>query len=131
MGIEIRRYEDKIDQDKLIKLIENEGEEWSCYWSEDFLPKYREALCNSITYVAYRGDELCGFLRSLDDCGFYIYICDLLVSQVNRGEHIGRKLMESICRDYPKRTVYVMSDVDEYYEKLGFKREGSVYEVGI
>lgn len=37
--------------------------------------------------------------------------------------------MECICSDYPEHIVYVMSDVDGYYEKLGYKKEGSVYEV--
>ena len=37
--------------------------------------------------------------------------------------------MECIYTDYPNHIVYVMSDVDEYYKKLGFKREGSIYQV--
>jgi len=37
--------------------------------------------------------------------------------------------MECISKDYPDQNVYVMSDVDEYYEKQGFRREGSIFEV--
>lgn len=66
---------------------------------------------------------------NLDDCGFYVYVCDLLVMPEQRGKDIGRKLMECIYDDYPDRIVYVMSDVDAYYEKQGYRREGSVFEV--
>ncbi len=91
--------------------------------------KYKAALQNSITYVAYENDEICGYSRSLDDCGFYIYVCDLLVRKKYRGREIGRKLMECIYKDFPDRIVYVMSDADGYYVKLGYRREVSVFEV--
>ncbi len=125
----IRAYNRELDEDKLMKMIENEGEEWSCYSAEDVSEKYRLALANSITYVAYEGEELCGYSRSLDDCGFYVYVCDLLVRPQFRGRSIGRKLMECIYQDFPNHIVYVMSDVDEYYMKQGYRREGSIFEV--
>ena len=37
--------------------------------------------------------------------------------------------MKCIYEDYPERIVFVMSDIDEYYKKLGYKREGSIFEV--
>ena len=127
--MEIRRYKKADDEDKLMKLLESEGEEWCCYSAENVSKRYMAALDNSITYVAYEGDVLCGYSRSIDDCGFYVYVCDLLVMPKYRGRSIGRKLMECIYTDYPNRIVYVMSDVDEYYKKQGYQREGSIYEV--
>jgi GNAT superfamily N-acetyltransferase len=53
----------------------------------------------------------------------------LLVRKSYRGRNIGKILMERVCRDFPGQTVYVMSDVDLYYEKLGYRREGSIFEV--
>lgn len=125
----IRAYNKVEDEDKLMKMIEEEGKEWACYSDESVAIKYRKALGNSITYVAYDGDYLCGYSRSINDCGFYFYVCDLLVKPMFRGGNIGRKLMECIYTDYPNHIVYVMSDVDEYYKKQGYKREGSLYEV--
>ena len=112
-----------------MEMIIAEGKEWACYSDKSVSDKYRLALDNSITYVAYDRDKLCGYSRSIDDCGFYVYVCDLLVMPMYRGRKIGRKLMECICTDYPNRIVYVMSDVDEYYKKQGYKREGSIFEV--
>ncbi|MFP4660956.1 MAG: GNAT family N-acetyltransferase [Halanaerobiales bacterium] len=125
----IKKYKMEEDEFQLIRLLENEGEEWSCYTAVDKSDKYKEALNNSITYVAYEDDILCGYSRSLKDFDFYIYICDLLVVPEYRGRNIGRELMECIYNDYPEHIVYVMSDVDIYYEKQGYKREGSVFEV--
>ncbi|NNK81502.1 MAG: GNAT family N-acetyltransferase [Flavobacteriaceae bacterium] len=127
--MKIRAYNKDKDEYKLMKMIEGEGEEWTCYSDNSVSDKYRFALENSITYVAYEGDNLCGYSRSINDCGFYIYVCDLLVIQMCRGKKIGQKLMECLSTEYPNQIVYVMSDVDEYYKKKGFKREGSIYEV--
>ena len=125
----IRAYNKVEDEEKLMKMIEDEGKEWACYSDESVSDKYRLGLDKSITYVAYEGDELCGYSRSIDDCGFYVYVCDLLVKPMFRGKRIGRKLMDCVYSDYAGHTVYVMSDVDEYYKKQGYKREGSLYEV--
>jgi GNAT superfamily N-acetyltransferase len=126
--MEIRKYSQQ-DHDALFELLRSEGDDWVCYWGEAAASVYQKALTNSITYVAYEGNILCGYSRSLNDCDLYIYVCDLLVNRRWRGREIGRQLMEQVFLDYPNQTVYVMSDVDEYYQKLGYHKEGSVFEV--
>ncbi len=123
----IRAYQKVQDEDKLMRLIEEEG--WECYTEESASEKYKKNLEKNITYVAYEGDVLCGYSRSIEDYGFYIYVCDLLVMKEHRGKNIGRQLMECIYADYPEYVVYVMSDVDPYYKKQGYRREGSIFEV--
>ncbi len=122
----IRRYGPR-DKERLFALIASEGTQWDCY--NDVEDVYVKALGNSITYAAFDGDHLCGYSRSVDDNGIYIYISDLLVEKRYRGRGIGQRLMEAVCRDYPRQTVYVLSDEDEFYEKKGYGREGSVFEV--
>lgn len=107
----------------------SEGKDWECYWGDQSVDQYNHALANSITYVAIENDVLCGYSRSIDDFGLAIHVCDLLVMKEYRGKQISKKLMECICFDYPKETVYVMSDVDEYYKKLGYEIVGSIFEV--
>jgi GNAT superfamily N-acetyltransferase len=123
----IRKYNKQLDESHLMKMIEDE-DGWD-YANEDWIEKYKAALWQSITYVAYENNTLCGYSRSIDDCGFYVYVCDLLVSPKFRGNNIGRKLMECIYAEYPNRVVYVMSDVDEYYRKIRYSHVGSIYEV--
>jgi ribosomal protein S18 acetylase RimI-like enzyme len=126
--MEIRKYK-KADEDLLMKLIEAEGEDWECYSRAEHAGKYRRALENSVTYVAYQDNVLCGYSRSGIDGDFYIYVYDLLVMPTFRSQGIGRQLLECISKDYPEQTIYVMSGVDEYYSKLGYQREGSIFLV--
>ncbi len=126
--MEIIQYK-KCNEKQMIQLLKKHGEEWSCYWHDSVVEKYKKALETSITFLAYEHKELVGFIRCLDDCGFYIYICDLLVDQDYRGKSIGKKLMDFVVENYSTHVVYVMSDVDEYYKKLNYRKEGSVFEV--
>ena len=123
----IRKYNKSTDERQLMEMIDQE-EGWN-YAQETLAEKYKAALETSITYVAYEGDVLCGYSRSLNDFDTYIYVCDLLVMSAYRGRELGRKLMESIYLDYPGQVVYVMSDVNEYYEKVNYTRIGWIFEV--
>jgi len=117
------------DIDKIMEIIELEGEEWKDYWGCSNSIKYKKALELSITYVAYEGDELCGYSRSVDDNACEVIVVDLLVTPEHRGKGIGKNLMGCIYDDYPSKDVYVMSDVDEYYKKQGYEKIGSVFKV--
>lgn len=127
-NMEIRLYSEK-DEVPLFDMLAEEGPEWECYHGEGMGAKYRRALENSITCVARDGNVLCGYLRCRKDDGFGVYVYDLLVRKACRGQGIGRKLMEFICASYPEEAVYVMSDVDEYYQKQGYRRVGSIFRV--
>lgn len=117
------------DENNLFEMIKNEGMEWKDYWGESNIEKYKIALLNSITFVAYDGDELSGYVRCRDDDGFGVYIYDLLVKKSKRGNNLGRKLMEYVFSEFPNDKLYVMSDVDEYYKKQGYLWEGSIFEL--
>lgn len=121
----IKRYT-KQDEDALFALIQSE-EDWEEY--DTRRPKYRVALERSITYVAFEDGELCGYCRCRDDDGFGVYVYDLLVHKKHRGKQYGKRMMSRVCADFPQASVYVMSDADPYYEKQGYRREGTVFEV--
>ena len=55
----------------------------------------------------------------------------LFVRKTHRGKQIGKTLMEQVFKDFPNQPIYVMSDVDPYYEKLGYRREGSIFGVKV
>jgi len=117
------------DRDLLFQMFEDEGPDWAEYYQDSTRRKYEQALEHSITYLAFADDKLCGYVRCREDDGFGVYIYDLLVAKAFRGHAIGSRLMAQVRADFPEQTVYVMSDVDEYYEKLGYKREGSIFVV--
>lgn len=124
----VRRYKPE-DEPLLFALLKQEGEEWKDYWQDAGWDKYRRAMEHCMGYVVLEHGALCGYLRCRDDCGYGIYIYDLLVDKNHRGKNYGRMMMERICKDYPDDIVYVMSDVNPYYEKLGYEIEGSIFIV--
>lgn len=126
--MEIKEYS-KADETLLFELLIDEGDEWSDYHGEAGRDKYMAALESSITYIACDETLVCGYARCREDDGFGVYVYDLLVRKAYRGREIGKSLMERVCQDFPDQPVYVMSDVDSYYEKLGYRREGSIFEV--
>lgn len=58
-----------------------------------------------------------------------VHVCDLLVDKSHRGHHYGRLMMEHIKNLYHDLEVYVMSDVDSYYEKEKYQKIGSIFEI--
>lgn len=126
--VEIRLYSQD-DESQLFSMIEREGEEWEDYWSDGGREKYKMALSNSITYLLFADERLCGYARCRDDDGYGVYIYDLLVDKFSRGNEYGRLLMEQVYRDFPDDIIYVMSDVNPYYENLGYEIEGTIFIV--
>ena len=122
--MEIRVYSQS-NEAQLFELLHEE--EWTDYCADS--AEYTKALLNSLTYVAYEDEILCGYVRCRNDNGFGIYVYDLLVKKAYRGRSFGKMLLDKVCTDHPQDTVYVMSDVDGYYEKQGYHRVGSIFEV--
>lgn len=124
----IKKYSSE-DEFNLITLIKSEGEDWSDYTSELGRNNYIRAIETSIVYVIYESNEIIAFIRCKEDNGFGIYVYDLLVRQDKRGNKLGQLLIEKVKNDYPEQSIYIMSDVDEYYIKCGYKKIGSIFEV--
>ena len=120
-----RKYHDQI----LIELIKKEGIEWKDYTDPDRKDLYLLNCEKSLTFLLFEDDQLIGYIRALEDFGYAIYICDLLVNQAYRGHGYGKKLILHLKNLYPKHEVYVMSDVDPYYIKQGFEHVGSVFKI--
>lgn len=122
---EIIKYSPEYERE-LMELIRREGDDWKVYWDEPNASRYRESFEASITYLALADGRVCGYSRSLKDA-LYIYVCDLLVDRAWRGHGLGERLMRCLSAEHPGLEVYVMSGSDGYYDKLGCKKEGSIY----
>lgn len=110
-------------EDVLFDLIESDPE-WSEYIQQR--NQYRLAIESSTVYLLME-DALCiGFIRGRDDSGFGFYVYDLLVRKTHRGHGYGKILIDHLRSMY--QPVYVMSDVDPYYEKIGMTKIGSIFE---
>ena len=127
--VAIRRYEPTDERD-FFAMLEAEGDDWREYFGPAGRASYARAMQSSVAYLLFVGDELAGYARCREDDGFGVYVYDLLVRGPHRGRHLGRALMERARADFAGQTVYVMSDGDPYYEKLGYRREGSTFVAG-
>jgi GNAT superfamily N-acetyltransferase len=127
--VEIRTYTED-DRASLFDMLVEEGDDWSGYHGASGRDRYARALASSTTYVACDGPVVCGYARCRGDDGFGVYVHDLLVRPSRRGQGLGRALLERVRDDAGGQPVYVMSDVDAYYEGLGYRREGSIFQVG-
>ncbi len=117
----------KEHEDALIALLKAEPD-WSPFTSDGAIAAFKKALLESETYVCIRHGEICGYLRALVD-GFGVYVSELYVAPPHRANGYGRKLLVEVKQMNPDVGVYVLSDEDAYYEKLGFKRIGSIYQL--
>jgi len=116
------------NEDAVISAIKGDPA-WDLFTNERSLDNYKKSLDKSITYVCYENGAFCGYLRALLDDGFAIYISELFVVPEWRGRAVGRSLITKVKTNYRHLTVYALSDEDTYYEKLGYRSIGSVYEI--
>ena len=125
--MEIIRYK-REHEDVVIAAIKKDPN-WDILTNEGAINKYRKRLHESITYVCYEGETFSGYLRALLDDGFALYISELFVVPEMRNRKIGRNLLSRVRSDFKDLNVYALSDEDAYYEKLGYKKVGSVFEI--
>lgn len=100
-----------------------------------FLDAYREEEANflHIGCVDNVSDKLIGGLIMVPVNSDEIRIMQVAVDVVRQGEGIGRKLIEyaeSVAKKigYEHMVMHAMLSVVGFYEKLGFKQEGDVFE---
>lgn len=112
---------------ELISLLEKEPD-WSSFLSDDAIDTFKEALLESETFLCESKGNICGYLRALVD-GFGIYFSELYVAPQFRGSGLGSELLARVKQENPNQNVYVLSDEDAFYEKLGYRRVGSVFQL--
>lgn len=120
------RY-DKTYESELIALLKKEPE-WNSFTGTGTIDIFKSALLSSQTYICKSQRQLCGYLRALVD-GFGIYVSELYVAPKFRNNGYGKEMLREIKKDHEGQDVYVLSDEDLYYEKLGYKRVGSVFQL--
>ena len=118
---------DKTYESELIALLKKEPD-WNSFTCEGTIDVFKSALLSSQTYICKNQSEVCGYLRALVD-GFGIYVSELYVAPAFRNNGYGRELLKELKQDHPDQFVYVLSDEDLYYEKLGCKRVGSLFQL--
>ncbi|NLX26618.1 MAG: GNAT family N-acetyltransferase [Lentisphaerae bacterium] len=124
--VSIFRY-GKNHESGLIALLKAEPD-WNSFTGDNRIEGFKKALLEGETYICESQGRICGYLRAVVD-GLGIYVSELYVAPDCRNNGYGKALLERIKQKHPDRDVYVLSDEDRYYEKLGCKRVGSVFQL--
>ncbi len=122
----IQVYEQRFEQ-PLLQLLRSEPD-WQLLVNDDVIDAFRRALASGDTRVLLHDDLVCGYVRAVVD-DLAVYISELYVAPAHRGRGLGKALLEKTKSTYPGREVYVLSDEDRYYEKLHYKRVGSIFQL--
>ncbi len=122
----VQVYEQRFEQ-PLLQLLRSEPD-WQSLVNDDVIDAFRRALASGDTRVLLHDDLVCGYVRAVVD-DLAVYISELYVAPAHRGRGLGKALLEKIKSAHPGRDVYVLSDEDSYYEKLHYKRMGSIFQL--
>lgn len=122
----ILKYQKK-HEIELISLLAREPD-WGSFLSDEAIGTFRTVLLDSETFLYEHQGNICGYLRALVD-GFGIYVSELYIAPEYRGKGFGSELLAKVKQEHPNQDVYVLSDEDVYYEKLGYQRVGSVFKL--
>lgn len=126
--MELIRYQDDL-YPKLFALLIEAGSDWETYCNKANQAAYRRLLQEDLVFCAMEDERCIGYVRAKVDGIYGIYVYDLLVHPGYRGRKIGQSLLNQIQNFDALQIVYVMSDVDTYYQKLGYERIGSIFSL--
>jgi ribosomal protein S18 acetylase RimI-like enzyme len=125
--MKISKYNSEYEE-AILSAIKKDAD-WEMFTNDESIDAYKASLKDSITYVCHINNKFCGYLRAILDSGFGIYISELYVVPECRNNKVGRTLLEQVKKDYSDIDVYALSDEDSYYEKIGHKKIGSVFQL--
>ncbi len=83
-----------------------------------------------LALVAVQGDQVVGFVRTMSDGAFAVYIADILVMPDLQGQGIGRGLLRGVLDHYPLDTFHhqvliAERDADGFYRRMGMSAVGA------
>ncbi len=83
-----------------------------------------------LALVAVQDDEVVGFVRTMSDGAFAVYIADILVLPEHQGQGIGRNLLAAVLDHYPLETFHhqvliAERDAEGFYRRMGMTAVGA------
>ena len=101
----------------LLTLLSAEPD-WYEFTRASAVEHFKSALAQSETLVCEIEGEVCAYLRAINDA-FGVYVSELYVAPEFRNQGHARALLCALKERFAGNRVYVLSDEDPYYERLG------------
>ena len=123
----IRKYEetDKLELYNALK----EDPDWSIFTHNNNFDLYINLINNSYTIVIYEDNYFTGYLRAIIEEPFFVYINELYIKPAYRHHGYATKLINYVKKGFINYSIYVLSENDEFYEHLKYKKAGSIYQI--
>ncbi len=83
-----------------------------------------------LALVAVQDDQVVGFVRTMSDGAFAVYIADILVLPDVQRQGIGSRLLKAVLDHYPMKTFHhqvliAERDADGFYRRMGLSAVGA------
>lgn len=113
------RFADEADCKQISQLYALEA------W-QTFTPELVKTLMAHSTYLVLEHDgSFVGFVRYLTDGHLTTFVSELLVATAYRRQGLAGRLLMEITRQHPKTRLELISQADDCYDALGFRRVGT------
>jgi GNAT superfamily N-acetyltransferase len=118
-GCVISTDKTRLDRDYIHRYIAEES-----YWARGRSRATMEtAIDHSLCFGVYRDGRQLGFARIVTDFATLGWICDVFIDETERGQGIGKWLVQAMV-DFPplqavRRLVLVTNDAHELYRRYG------------
>lgn len=120
-GMREVRHANHSDEEQIFELYKNEG------WQSFSKSKIVELLKTSSYLVITEDEKIVAFARYLTDGIMTTFLAEILVLPTFRGQGLGRMLIEEIRNRAHGTRLELISEADDFYEHLGFRKVGTGY----
>ena len=98
-------------------------EKWMSFTEEKVTSLFSTKLSHYV--VVEENQKILGFARYLTDEVMTTFLAEIIIDKSYRGKGLGQQLIEEIHKKYPLTRIELISEVDGFYQTVGFKPVGT------
>ena len=100
-----------------------QSEKWLSFTEEKVTSLFSTNLSHYV--VVEENQKILGFARYLTDEVMTTFLAEIIIDKSYRGKGLGRRLIAEIHQKYPLTRIELISEVDGFYQTVGFKPVGT------
>jgi len=100
-----------------------QNEKWISFTEEKVTSLFSTNLSHYL--VVEENQKILGFARYLTDEVMTTFLAEIIIDKPHRGKGLGQQLIEEIHKKYPLTRIELISEVDGFYQTVGFKPVGT------
>ena len=100
-----------------------QNEKWMSFTEEKVTSLFSTKLSHYV--VVEENQKILGFARYLTDEVMTTFLAEIIIDKSHRRKGMGQQLIEEIHKKYPLTRIELISEVDGFYQTVGFKPVGT------